>query len=503
MNKAFHGSEAHASALRAFLNGKKLHELLFDRIGLINNRPGNELRGSTGGVMLEIREIFHCHPNACCCTEDEGLTFEALSSQSGKKLTGCNIVDGALKVVKHYKQFLKFFKQCADANKDNPSGLKLEDMCIFVRKKVCVLFWGSQNIVGGNKNKECEEDDMPKKHFPNGWFAFVFFGPMPVAGFTLSCLAEDDRNMEKIGRAESRREELQEKKREREAGVGGFVSSDCARGTSVGKKAKAAHLAQTELENDKKNALGLLQQANSDHTATVAELREVRELIREHKEEQPDMEDVALMEGFSEELHSLTQWRIRVISKLGNISKRKEELEKRSELLMDAAPRRVTSSYYEALGPGFVQVGEDSTVSSLLTATPSRQTGPPREVVAPTNNNGVEEEIDDIEENDDIEILDGAENKKDKEDDEEDDEEGSSDDDSRIVRKPRASSTIVVPSRTRCNRGNKQKGKDVVEEETEGKMSINSIEVKKRKLKKEGLLFILIPFWPPNFMLPM
>jgi len=45
------------------------------------------------------------------------------------------------------------------------------------------------------------------------------------------------------------------------------------------------------------------------------------------------------MEAWNEELYSLTQWRIRVISKLGNIDKRKEGLEKKSQELMDAAPR--------------------------------------------------------------------------------------------------------------------------------------------------------------------
>jgi len=59
----------------------------------------------------------------------------------------------------------------------------------------------------------------------------------------------------------------------------------------MAEKAKAAFLAQSELENEKKNVLGLLQQANSAHSATALELREVRELVRECKSEQPDIEN--------------------------------------------------------------------------------------------------------------------------------------------------------------------------------------------------------------------
>jgi len=261
-----------------------------------------------------------------------------LSRYQGKKLTGRNSIDWSLEVIKHYKFFLKHFKEHADANKDNPSGLKLEDMCLHVRQKICVLFRGSQNAGSGNKTKEFLEEDMPTKHFPNRWFSFVMFGPMAVAGFTFGCLSEDDTNVKKIGRDESRKKELEQKKREHEAGEGGYVPSDYTRGSSIGEKAKAAFLAQSELENEKKNVLGLLQQANSDHSATVSELHEVRELVRECKAEQPDIEDAREMEAWNEELYSLTQWLIRVIFKLGNIDKRKEGLEKKSQELMDAAP---------------------------------------------------------------------------------------------------------------------------------------------------------------------
>ena len=319
MEKTFHGSEAHSSSLRTFLKGESPFELFFERVPISNNRPGNELCGDTNGMMLEVREIFHCDPAAVCCTQDDGLTFEFLAKHQGKKLTGRNLIDRSLKVVKHYKFFLKYFKEYADANKDNPSGLKLEDMCLYVRQKTYVLFRGSQNAGGGNKTKEFLEENMPVKYFPNGWFVFVMFGPMAVAGFTFGCLSEDDSNVQKIGREETRRNELEQKKRERESGVGGYVPSDYTRGSTISEKAKAAFLAQSELDNEKKNILGLLQQANSDHSATVSELREVRECIRDCKSEQPDFENKKEMDVWSKELHSLTQWRIRVINKLATI----------------------------------------------------------------------------------------------------------------------------------------------------------------------------------------
>jgi hypothetical protein len=177
---------------------------------------------------------------------------------------------------------------------------------------------------------------MPTKYFPNGWFAFVMFGPMSVAGYAFGSLSEDNTNVQKIGREETRKKELVQKKREREAGVGGYVPSDCTRGSTISKKAQAAFLAQSELENEKKNVLGLLQQANSDHLATVSELREVRELIRECKAEQPDVEKTSEMETWSKELYLLTQWRIRVINKLANIDERKEDLEKKNQELKNA-----------------------------------------------------------------------------------------------------------------------------------------------------------------------
>ena len=118
-------------------------------------------------------------------------------------------------MIKHCKFFLKYFKEHADENKDNPSGLKLEDMCMCVRTKIYVLFRGSQNAGGGNKTKEYLEETMPAKYFPTGWFAFVLFGPMAVAGFTFACLSEDDTNTAKVGRAETRQLELEQKQKER------------------------------------------------------------------------------------------------------------------------------------------------------------------------------------------------------------------------------------------------------------------------------------------------
>ena len=92
---------------------------------------------------------------------------------------------------------------------------------MLVRQKTCVLFRGSQNVGGGNKTKEHMEENTPAKCFPNGWFGFVVFGPVAAAGFALGCLSKDDANVQKVGRQESMRNELEQKKCEHEAGVGG------------------------------------------------------------------------------------------------------------------------------------------------------------------------------------------------------------------------------------------------------------------------------------------
>ena len=54
---------------------KESPALFFARVPISNNRPGNDLRGDTNSMMLELRDIFHCDPSEVHCTQGEGLTL--------------------------------------------------------------------------------------------------------------------------------------------------------------------------------------------------------------------------------------------------------------------------------------------------------------------------------------------------------------------------------------------------------------------------------------------
>jgi hypothetical protein len=87
-----------------------------------------------------------------------------------------------------------FHKEFVNANGDNPSGTRLEDMLLFVRQKCYVLFKGKKNMVLCKKSKpqgEFVEEDMPVKYFFTGFFAFIVFGPQGISGSTLECLSVD------------------------------------------------------------------------------------------------------------------------------------------------------------------------------------------------------------------------------------------------------------------------------------------------------------------------
>ena len=116
------------------------------------------------------------------------------------------------------------FNEYADTRKGHPSGLKLEDMLLYLRQKIFVMFRGSKNKKGGTKT--VTEDEMPDKYFPTGYFAFVAFGPMPMSGLSLSVFTADGTNVKKVGRAQVRKDEAKRKEAERDQGIAGFVVSE-------------------------------------------------------------------------------------------------------------------------------------------------------------------------------------------------------------------------------------------------------------------------------------
>ena len=55
----YHGSEAHASLLQQFIDGKSPYDGLFEQLPITNNRPGNNDRASTG-FTLRLRDELTC-----------------------------------------------------------------------------------------------------------------------------------------------------------------------------------------------------------------------------------------------------------------------------------------------------------------------------------------------------------------------------------------------------------------------------------------------------------
>jgi len=341
----FHRSPEHGCIIDTFLEGKTPHSAAFEVHEHSNNRAGNEGRRND---LLELHPLLHCDPKAFCCAQDDGLCTEDAWKHKNAKLNGRNLHDRGAKVCRHHKVFLKHFKECADSREGHPSGLVLEDMLMCVRTKIYVAFQGSQNVVGKTaKGKECTEEGMPEKHFPAGWFAFVLFGPMPTTGVTLACLSDDGKNVEKMSRADSRKLEAKAKNKGRKAGVGS--STDYSRGHSFTELSNVAFLAQQELANERRIVINLLHEANSDHQASLAELKEVRNVVKDlhDDDDDPDM------------LEEMLKSRKVLIAQLAELNQRKKDLQNKGKKLMEADPKRQVSSHFDSVGT-FVGCREDS-----------------------------------------------------------------------------------------------------------------------------------------------
>jgi len=182
--------------------------------------------------------------------------------------------------------------------------------------------WGKLGLIGFS------DKGMPDKYFPAGWFAFVLFGPMPITGIALACLTEDGKNVEKMSRKDARKLEAEAKTKGRQAGAGGLTTY--ARGHSVNDQANIAFLAQQELANERRNIINLLHEANSDHTATLAELKEVRNMTKDLKEDNDDEELLA----------DLVKTRRILVTSLVELNTRKKNLQEAGRKLMVADPKR-------------------------------------------------------------------------------------------------------------------------------------------------------------------
>ena len=256
MFKAFHGTEAHASVLDSFIMGTGLYSEAFDKADIDVNRAGNQDRAADG-CMLLLKDLLHCDPSSNFAVHDPGFSREAIAVVKGERIAGRNLNDKAMKVLANYKYALKFHKQFVDSRDNNPSGTKLADMLLFVRKKMFVEFRGCKNRPTGappkdkdGNEKEFTEEDMPCKWVFNGYMAFALFGPQPIAGETFSSLSEDGKNIATKSRAAAEKEEEAAlKARERAVGTGGYIPEQYRRCVSLDYKAQSAFMAQTEHNN--------------------------------------------------------------------------------------------------------------------------------------------------------------------------------------------------------------------------------------------------------------
>jgi len=174
-----------------------------------------------------------------CILWENGFTREAIACTINKgvstKLPGRNLIERANKVIANYKFALKCQKEFAGHFDCHPSGNKLEDMLLCVRRAMWVKLRGAKDGAGASKKpasefEDKEPEDMPMEHFFTGFMAFVLFGPRGICHHRLSCLSEDGKGVLLTGCSKERKKEAQEKQAEREAGVGGHVPSCYVRG---------------------------------------------------------------------------------------------------------------------------------------------------------------------------------------------------------------------------------------------------------------------------------
>lgn len=363
MEKIYHGHEGFNSILVQLMAGKEPFAAMFDQHELENNREGNELRSQSGeNTMQELKQLFHRHSGARYLIHEGGLSFEALSEgqKKGSQLTGRNINDRAGRVLHNYKFALGAYKEYMagqTGNQDNPSGLKVEDMMLYVQAKMYAELKGKTNAK--NKGKE------PKKGTPrmkpvyafNGMFAFLLFGPNPLSGQTLSCFTEDGKtNIDKKGRKASREEETRDKKKTRETGAGGHIPAAYNRGVNIKEKAAAAHMALSAQHHDQKNVQNLLALATAKYKNLLQELGMVNGMVKDSYD--------------TDESDELKSWRSKLRVQLDSARSKIASLETESENMRKQADKKQVTAFYEQVGsfvPATVVKKSSSTAASPLT----------------------------------------------------------------------------------------------------------------------------------------
>ena len=346
MEKIFHGSEGYASHLELFFEGKGPFECAFTDSELENNMEGNQERAS--GKLLELRAVLHCDLSARYIVGQSGFNTSAIAICKANKLEGRNINDKALSVIATLKFAYRFHGEFVQGNGENPSGMKLEDMLLYVRQKCFVLFKGKKNMYlckRAKNDKVFTEDEMPLKYFFTGYFAFVLFGPQGISGHSLECLTPDGEGVKKKSREQARKEDQMAKKSERDASVGGYVPGDYNRGIMIRDKVSCAHIAQAEVKEARQNVRELLFICNQDHQNILEEIKLLGKMIEVGTSN--DVDTTELRDDMNELYGSLKLLR-----------KRKKDLTEESDRLLmeNQCGKRQIHALYEQVGT-FEKVG--------------------------------------------------------------------------------------------------------------------------------------------------
>ena len=274
---------------------------------------------------------------------ERGFTRECIAENKGVKVTGRNITERALKVIANYKIALMFFNQYRNQQTEilTPSGMRVEDMLDFVRRKMFVHLKGCKTPGGGRTFQKTEED-IPDKYFFTGYFAFVLFGPMPQSGKTLSCLSEDGSDVARVSRKEARKKKGQVKMAEREADDGAVSSGVYHRGISMKDKASCAHMAQNEVNEAKRNIANLLAINQQEYSNLLKELNQIDQMI--------DRAELRDRPNKAEEVEYLESQKSELFQSLSDNKKRKIQLEDKSNKLITAKTKPQLKAYYEQVG---------------------------------------------------------------------------------------------------------------------------------------------------------
>ncbi|CAB9496563.1 unknown protein [Seminavis robusta] len=392
MGKCFHGSAGYGSCLTNLIEGKGDYASLYDRMAIENNREGNELRKD--GYSLILRDLVSCDegkfkPRNICCQDrfsfnvalaattfyvhSRGFTREALAKTKGELIQGRNVYDRGNRCIANYKTALKYHDEfCPKSSPEPyPSGKGLDDILMYVRQKMYMLLKGAKNKDGARRVKKDADsftaEEMPEKYMFEGYMVFVLWGPKALCGKTLSCLSEDGKKVEKVGRAAIREKELKIKQLERSSNEGG--TGPFNRGLAVKDKFACASLAMSEHKAATRNVRDLLYHNNLSETNCLTQLGHLNNMIDRAERRKNDRE-VSLLEKRKDAL----------FDKLDSLSKRKAELEAQSDQLVKRAKLPQTQALYESMGifavPKDVDVATKPTVdedSTLTNKTPSKQ----------------------------------------------------------------------------------------------------------------------------------